>query len=411
MRLQRIFIAERGVMAPYLISTYAAMGLETVVPFGSVTEHHPHVEQADYAVHLEEAGPAERVIDVANDAGCEAIHPGVGSLAENAGLAEAVGRANLLWVGSPAEQIQLLADRWGTRQAALGARVPVVPGGGLIYAAAQIPEAVATALRLGMPVWLKDSEGMLAERVDHTEELVTRLNERLAAGQRLWIEQHVREARHFAVTVVGDRAGNLVSLGVRERARRRGGQLEIDEYPAKVSDELAIGMERAAVGLAKARRFVGVGSVGFLVDPSGGAWTLGLRPRMQLGAVLNDAVLGLRLAELQLRLAAGDTVGWNRDDLATKGVALGLRVRASEPGEIEDFRLPKGVTAYSIGAPGPCTDELLALLVVTAPTRQACVVRAVDVLRKVKLSGVGNNLAALGEALTTEDFWTASPQR
>lgn len=411
MRLQRVFIAERGVMAPYLVSTYAAMGLETVVPFGSVSEHLPHVEEADYAVHLEEAGPSERIVDAANDAGCEAIHPGVGPLAEDAKLAELVGRSNLLWIGSPYEQIQLLADRWGTRQAALAARVPVVPGGGLIYGASQVPDAVATALRLGMPVWLKDSEGVLAERIDSTDALVSRLHERLAAGQRLWLEQHVREARHFAVTVIADRAGNLVTLGVRERARRRSGQLEIDEFPAAIPPDLAITLENAAQSLAKARRFVGVGAVGFLSDPAGGVWSLGLRPRMQLGAVLNDAVLGLRLAEVQLRLAAGDNVGWGREDLATDGVALGLRIRATEPGEIEHFQLPRGLRAYSIGAAGPCTDELLAMLVVQAPTRQACVVRAVDALRRVEVSGLATNLAELADTLTTEGFWTAAPQR
>lgn len=410
MRLQRVFIAERGVMAPYLISTYAAMGLETVVPFGSVSEHLPHIEQADFAVHLEEAGPPERLVDAANDAGCEAIHPGVGPLAEDARFAEQVGRANLLWIGSPHEQIQLLADRWGTRQAALGARVPVVPGGGMIYAAAQIPEAVATAVRLGMPVWLKDSEGVLAERVDSTDALARRLSERLAAGQRLWLEQHVREARHFAVTVVGDRAGSLVSLGVRERARRRGGQLEIDEFPASIPPDLSISLENAALSLAKARRFVGVGSVGFLTDPTGGAWSLGLRPRMQLGAVLNDAVLGLRLAEVQLRLAAGDNLGWTRQDLRANGVAIGLRVRATELGEIDEFRLPTGLTAYSVGTEGPCTDDLLAMLVVSAPTRQACVVRAVDALRKVVVRGLATNLGDLTETLTTAGFWTAAPQ-
>ncbi|MCB9759190.1 MAG: hypothetical protein H6739_05080 [Alphaproteobacteria bacterium] len=413
MNIRRLLLAEKGPMAAYLVDVYETMGVEVVAAFDEASQDAPHLDRASFAAYIPSDAVPEALLDASNDAGCDGLHPGLGPLAEDPRFAHAAARANLLFVGSPAEQLAVLADRWTTRRVAVKSGVPVVPGTALVERLDEVDATCADARsRLGGALWIKDAGGHGAQRVAEggpPERLAALVSARVADGQRVWIEREVRQARHLVVTVVGDSGGGALGLGVRERARRRDGRLTIDQFPASIGDGLARNLVEAAEVLAKKRGFRGVGSVGFLVDPTGGAWCLGLRPRLQLGTLLNDAVQEIRLPEVQLRVACGDRIGWDRGAITGRqDVALGFRLRADAPGVITRWSPPEGATVHTVAAEGCTASGLFAVLVVRAPTRQACVVRATAALRAFAIEGVSTNLEAHRVTLGDEGFWAGS---
>lgn len=398
----RVLIAERGPMASYLDASLRAAGLETVVVFSEEEQDHPRLDEASYAAFVAEDAPVTAYVDAANDAGCEMIHPGPGPLAEDAAFALEVASANLLFIGPPFDRLAMLADRWTSREAARRAGVAPPFSTGVLTG----PEPlVRQAGALGLPIWIKDRHGLGADRAESVEDAVATVNRRLSRGQQVWAEAHVRDARHLVVSVAADRHGHTVALGVRERALRRGRRLVADQLPASVTPGLARALEDAAETIARTVGFQGVGSVGYLTDPSGAAWCLGLRPRLDLGSLLNDQVYGLRLPELQLRLARGEAIGWGRDALEANGVALGVRIRALGEGTLTRLEVPDEVQLVGTAAVGQLARGLVGVMVVQAPTRQACLVRAVHALGALRVEGVQTDVAEHLELLAAPDFW------
>lgn len=389
-------------MAVVLDRALRAAGLETVVVFGEEDQDNPRLDEASFDTFVPEDAPLDSYVGAANDAGCELVHPGASHLAEDGAFALAVAAANLLFIGPPHERVTLLSDRWTSREAARRAGVAPVFSTGLL----RDPEPLRRqAAALGLPIWVKDRHGLGADRAETLEEAVALVDKRLMRGQSVWAEAHVREARHLVVTIAADRAGKVVPLGVRERALRQDGRLSADQLPASVGAGLARTLEDAAVAVARTVGMVGVGSVGFLTDPSGAAWCLGLRPRLDLGCLLNDLVFGLRLPELQWRLARGEPIGWDRGDLQADGVALGVRIRVHGQGELTRLEVPEDVQLVSTAAEGQLCRGLLGVLLVRAPTRQACLVRAVHALQELVIEGVDTNVSEALEQLAAPGFW------
>lgn len=399
---RRVLIAERGPLAGYLHRTLLASGWETVAVFGERDQHAPHVEQATYASYVSSMDDPGHLVDAAVDAGCDALHPGAGSIAESESLADLCVRAGVAFVGPEPSQIRGLSDRWTTRELCIAAGVPVVPGGALLL---NPQEAQETVDRLGFPLWLKDSWGLDALQIRDQAQLTQQLMERLHAGQRAWLEAHVANARHVSVPVIGDREGQVAALGVQERLSRLDDKLSFDLLPASIPRSLQSSLRDAAVAVAQAVRFSGVGSVGFLVDPSGATPCIGLRPRLTLGAVVADHLYGIRLAETQVRVALGDDLGWDDAHLDTQDVALTVRIRALTAGTLTAFKMPKGAQVETSYAPGMHAGGLLALLVVTGPTRQSCVVRASAALGGVDIQGVDTDLEQVRAQLADERIW------
>ncbi len=168
-------------------------------------------------------------------------------------------------------------------------------------------------------------------------------------------------------------------------------------------------MAHAAHTYAEALGYVGLGSVGFLVDPNESLWCLGFRSRLQVGNLLTDRVQGLNLAELQLRLAGQEEIGWSEEDLEPKGCALGLRIRARKGGVVQKINVPAGVEFETHLCEGSRATGLLGVLLVEAPTRQACVVKAVSFLESFSIEGVDCALEEHLQALTSMRFWKGEP--
>ena len=404
MSLRQILIAERGPLASLLHRSLMAAGYETVAVFGERDELAPHVEEATYAAYVPGLDRKSDLVGAALDAGCDCLHPGAGPLAESAALASSCRDSGLAFVGPLPDQIEGLSDRWVTRELCVASAVPVVPGSALLINHQELRQAAES---LEFPLWLKNPWGLEPIRFDELEGLVKEGTARIHAGQRVWLEQHVENARHVTVTVVADRNGDVVALGVQERSSRREGRLSIEQAPAPVSQSMAEGLQEAAVAVAKAVRFVGVGSVGFLVDPSGAAPCIGLRPRLSLGMLLTDVRHGLRLAALQVQVVSGQSIGWGQDALDPQEVALSIRIRATTRGTLGEWKLPEGVQVESAFAAGMQVGEgaLLAVLVIKHTSRPACVVRAIAALKELSVSGVETDALECIAQLSEPTFW------
>ena len=397
--IARVLVSERGPLASYLHRSLQAAGVETVAVHGEVEA--AYVDEATFAMYVPGLDRTEDLVSAAMDSGCDALHPGCGALAESADLARAINLAGLVWLGPLPEQIEALADRWTTREIAIAAAIPVIPGSSPLLNVADLEEPVE---RLGMPLWLKDAWGLQPEFVERQDHLVTAVGQRIHSGQKVWVESHVGGARHVVVTVVADESGQAVPLGVRERAIRGGGKLTIDQFPAPIGEDLTTALQDAAVAFADAVRYRGVGSVGFLVDQSSAAWCIGLRPRIQIGTLLNDAVLGVRMPEVQLRVAQSEPIGWTREDLQADLYALGLRIRVRDKGTLKALDVPDG-TFHTHMRPGLQASGLLGVLVVTAPTRHSVLVRASGALRRMVVEGIETDIDDHLVSLGQSSFW------
>ena len=409
MNIGRVLVAERGPLAGYLIRSLKRLGLETVAIAPDPVEPVSYSSDADFFVQLlgGSSGFQEALIEVAVDSGCDVVHPGYGPLAEDADFAQMLGAARIGFVGPQPEIIHALASRWTVREMAVQAGIPVVNG----CMPLEKPESIRKEVeRLGLPLWVKDGTGQRPVLLE-TMELVQQV-----AGIRLssqeapvWLEQHIQDARHLVVSFVADVHGEMVTLGVRERAIRLGGHLVLDQAPAPVSQGLAEAVAHAAHTYAEALGYVGLGSVGFLVDPNESLWCLGFRSRLQVGNLLTDRVQGLNLAELQLRLAGQEEIGWSGDDLDPKGCALGLRIRARNGGVVQKINVPDGVEFETHLCEGSRASGLLGVLLVEAPTRQACVVKAVTSLESFSIEGVDCAIEEHLQSLTSMHFWKGEP--
>ncbi len=410
--LRRVLVCERGPMAGYIVGALRRMGIETVVLFHKDDgDGVPYAAEAAFGVPMPQSTDPiqDQLLALAMDAGCDGVHPGAGPLAEDADFATRIEELNMVFIGPRPMLIRATADRWTTREVAVGAGIPVVAGSPPLHDATSVE---AWFEQLGSPVWVKDSRGWRAASLDSPEAAARVVSVRLGTGVgRVWLEQHVADARHLVVTVIGDESGQVLSLGERERIVRRGDAMALDVFPAPVSDDLRIAAGTAAVTLASTLGFVGVASVGFLADTKGGLRCLGLRPRLQVGDLLADRMHGLNSVEMQVRLAMGEPLGWSAEDLDASGAALGLRIRALERGVVTRLEVPEGVHLETKCAVGMPAEGLIGVMVVTGQTRQAALVKAQAALRGLVIDGIDTDVAGHLDALADPAFWRGEPVR
>ena len=411
MKLERVLVCERGPMAGYIVQALRRMGIEAVAPFRHDEECASYLVDVAFGVPMPQSSGTiqEQMVALAMAAGCAGVHPGAGPLAEDASFANAVEMVGMVFIGPRPMLIHATADRWTTREVAVGCSIPVVQGSPPIEDPSEVERWFE---ELGSPVWVKDSRGWRAVPLDSPEAAARMVGLRLGTGvSKVWLEAHIPDVRHLVVSVVGDESGQTLSLGERERIVRSGDTMNMDMAPAPVSDDLRIAAGTAAVTLASTMGYVGIASVGFLADTAGGLRCLGLRPRLQVGDLLADTLHGINSVEMQVRLALGEALGWSAEHLDATGVALGLRIRARAPGLVTRWEPPAGVVMESSMAVGMPAEGLLGVMVVEAQTRQAAVVRAIAALKEMKVEGVETDIPAHLETLADVALWQGTPVR
>lgn len=324
----------------------------------------PHVLAADEAYCI---GPAasresylrvETIIQTALDAGCDAIHPGYGFLSENAAFARAVKAAGLIFIGPPAETIELMGDKTSARRLMIQRGVPVVPG--TESAVASADEAERIAREVGYPVLLKAAAGgggkgmRVVERPsDLHRALESARNEARSAfgDDRVYIEKYVLEPRHVEIQVLSDTHGNHLYLGERECSIQRRHQKVVEESPSVIVDEeLRARMGQAATEAARACGYVNAGTIEFLVDRDRRFYFLEMNTRLQVEHPVTEMVTGIDLVKMQILVAEGKPLPFAQEDIRLRGHAIECRICAEDvrsnflpdTGVLKRYRAPQG---------------------------------------------------------------------
>jgi acetyl-CoA/propionyl-CoA carboxylase biotin carboxyl carrier protein len=362
---ETVLVANRGEIARRTIRTLRRLGIRSAVVHTRPDADAPHVRAADTAVEIGGYLDIPAILDAAARTGAEAVHPGYGFLAENAGFARACAEAGLVFIGPPADAIELMGDKIHAKAAVSAAGVPVVPGSeGDRLTDDQLAEA---ARAIGMPVLLKPSAGgggkgmrLVREESALAEEIAAARREARASfgDDTLLVERWIDRPRHIEIQVLADARGRIVHLGERECSLQRRHQKLIEEAPSALLDaETRAAMGEAAVRAAAACGYTGAGTVEFIVptaDPSSYSF-MEMNTRLQVEHPVTElagAVRGLPaldLVEQQLRVAAGEPLAFTQSDFSFSGHAVEARICAEDPAR--DF-LPSGGAVLLLDEPG-----------------------------------------------------------
>ncbi|MEU2073936.1 biotin carboxylase N-terminal domain-containing protein [Streptomyces sp. NPDC013489] len=354
-----VLVANRGEIAVRVIRTLRALGVRAVAVYSDADADARHVREADTAVRIGPPPASESylsvaaLLDAARRTGAQAVHPGYGFLAENAGFAQACADAGLVFIGPPAAAISLMGDKITAKETVKAAGVPVVPG-------AADPELEAAAHELGAPVLLKPSAGGGGKGMRLVRDLST-LTEEIASARRearasfgddtLLVERWIDRPRHIEIQVLADAHGNVVHLGERECSLQRRHQKIIEEAPSiLLTPEIRASMGAAAVEAARSCGYVGAGTVEFIVpggDPSS-YYFMEMNTRLQVEHPVTELITGIDLVEWQLRVASGEPLPFAQEDITLTGWAIEARICAEDPSR--GF-LPSGGTVLALNEP------------------------------------------------------------
>ncbi|OBH70061.1 acetyl/propionyl-CoA carboxylase subuit alpha [Mycobacterium intracellulare] len=344
---ETVLVANRGEIAVRVIRTLRRLGVRSVAVYSDPDAGARHVVEADEAVRLGPAAAREsylnidKVVEAAVRTGSQAIHPGYGFLSENADFAAACERAGVVFLGPPAQAIQVMGDKITAKNAVAAFDVPVVPG--VAKPGLNDDALVAAADDVGYPVLIKPSAGgggkgmrLVEEPAKLREALVSARREAASAfgDDTLFLERFVLRPRHIEVQVLADTHGNVVHLGERECSLQRRHQKVIEEAPSPLLDEATRArIGAAACNTARSVDYVGAGTVEFIVsaDRPDEFFFMEMNTRLQVEHPVTEAVTGLDLVEWQLRVAAGEKLTFAQDDIELRGHAIEARVYAEDP--------------------------------------------------------------------------------
>lgn len=424
-----VLVANRGEIAVRVIRTLRELGVRSVAVFSDADADARHVREADTAVRIGPAPASEsylsadRLLEAARRTGAQAVHPGYGFLAENAGFAQACAEAGLVFIGPPAAAIALMGDKIRAKETVAAAGVPVVPGStGSDLTDGQLADA---ANEIGMPVLLKPSAGGGGKGMRLVRDAAL-LADEIAAARRearasfgddtLLVERWIDRPRHIEIQVLADGHGNVVHLGERECSLQRRHQKIIEEAPSVLLDgETRAAMGEAAVQAARSCGYVGAGTVEFIVpgnDPSS-YYFMEMNTRLQVEHPVTELVTGLDLVEWQLRVAAGEQLPYGQEDITLTGHAVEARICAEDPAR--GF-LPSGGTVLALHEPrgggvrtdsglaeggevGSLYDPMLSKVIAYGPDRATALRRLRAALADTVVLGVPTNAGFLRRLL------------
>lgn len=413
---KKILVANRGEIAIRIIRTCRELNIATVAIYSAADRTASHTLLADEAYYAG-AAPAvesylnrERIMEIAESAGADAIHPGYGFLSENARFAQQVVEAGLTWVGPPAQALSDMGDKTLARQTAIAAGAPVVPG--LERSLNDDDDPPSIAAEIGYPVLIKAAGGGGGKGmriVNEPNALAAALerarSEALSsfADDRIYIEKYLEEPHHIEIQVLADQHGNCIALGERECSIQRRYQKIIEESPSPfINAEIRRQMMAAAVDLTKAVNYEGAGTVEFLVDRQQNFYFLEMNTRLQVEHPVTEAITGIDLVRQQLLIAAGEKLEHRQEDIHFNGHAIECRIYAEDGfngftpsvGEIHELALPDGFGVrldhgLRVGEEvTPFYDPLLGKLIVHGSTRDGAISGMLRALSEFHVVGV-----------------------
>ena len=430
--LTTLLVANRGEIAVRVMRTAKAMGLKTVAVYSEADANAQHVREADQSVCI---GPApvsdsylqvDAILDAAERTGADCIHPGYGFLSENQAFASACEAKGIEFIGPPNAAIEVMGDKARAKRAMIDAGVPCVPG----YQGddQKVGTLVAEAEKIGLPVMVKAAAGgggRGMRLVHETRELETAIDmaqseaKNAFGSSELIIEKAVMRPRHVEIQVFADKAGNTVYLGERDCSIQRRHQKVVEEAPCPVmTPELRAAMGQAAVEAAKAVNYVGAGTVEFLLDEAGEFYFLEMNTRLQVEHPVTEMVTGYDLVEWQIRVARGEDLPAEQEDIELFGHAIEVRLYAEDPasgflpstGAIKLFTQPQGpgirvdAGVETGDEVTPFYDAMVAKLITYGDTREDARLKMRSALQGTALFGPENNRDFLIDVMDQEEF-------
>ncbi|MGQ0698006.1 MAG: acetyl-CoA carboxylase biotin carboxylase subunit [Panacagrimonas sp.] len=429
----KILIANRGEIACRVIATCRKLGIRTVAVYSEADAGARHVRLADEAYCV---GPApsresylrvERILEVAQQSGAQAVHPGYGFLSENEGFAKACAESGIVFIGPPVAAIRAMGSKSAAKSLMEKAGVPLVPG---YHGDDQDPQRLqAQADRIGYPVLIKASAGgggkgmrVVEKSADFAAALASCQREARSSfgDDKVLVEKYLVRPRHIEIQVFGDTQGNVISLYERDCSTQRRHQKVIEEAPAPgMSAERRAAMGKAACDAARAVGYVGAGTVEFIADQDGTFFFMEMNTRLQVEHPVTEMITGLDLVEWQIRVAAGQPMPLRQDQIPLNGHSIEVRVYAEEPekgflpsiGTLRHFAPPQSSRHVRVDtgveqgdAVSPHYDPMLAKLIVWDQTRERACERMLKALSEFHVVGVGNNVEFLGRLIGSAPF-------
>ncbi|MGO4391926.1 acetyl-CoA carboxylase biotin carboxylase subunit [Variovorax sp. M-6] len=438
---KKILIANRGEIACRVAATARRMAVRTVAVYSDADAHANHVRACDESVYLGGSAPKEsylrweKILEAAKATGAEAVHPGYGFLSENEEFAQACAEAGLVFIGPPPSAIKAMGLKAESKQLMEKAGVPLVPG---YHGSDQDPALLQReADRIGYPVLIKASAGgggkgmrVVEKTGDFAAALASCRREAINSfgDDAVLIEKYVQRPRHIEIQVFGDTHGNYVYLFERDCSVQRRHQKVLEEAPAPgMTEAMRKQMGEAAVAAARAVNYVGAGTVEFIVEQRSNGemnfFFMEMNTRLQVEHPVTEAITGLDLVEWQLRVASGEALPLQQDQLQIHGHAIEARICAENPdnnflpatGTLRVYRKPQA-TAFQRSRVriddgvregdviSPFYDSMIAKLIVHGATREEALARLDLALAQTHIVGVATNVQFLRGILRTDSF-------
>ncbi|UCC80751.1 MAG: acetyl-CoA carboxylase biotin carboxylase subunit [Candidatus Zixiibacteriota bacterium] len=429
---KKVLIANRGEIAIRVIRACRDLGIRSAAVFSDADRGALHVRLADEAYYI---GPPpstesylviDKIIDVAKKSGAEGIHPGYGFLAENAKFARACSDAGIVFVGPPPDAIEMMGDKMAARKAMIAADVPIVPG--TEEPVEREEQAINIAKEIGFPILIKAAAGgggkgmrIVAEESEIKSGVRGARSEAKSAfgDDRIYIEKYLARPRHIEIQVIADTHGNCVYLGERECSIQRRHQKVIEEAPSPLVDEvMRKKMGEAAVAAARAAGYFNAGTVEFLADQDKNFYFLEMNTRLQVEHPVTELITGIDLATEQIRVASGERLSFEQDDVRIRGHAIECRIYAEDPlsgflpstGLLRGYQEPSGPGirvdsgVYEGAEISVFYDPMISKLLSYGKDRKQAITRMLRALEEYRITGVANNIEFHKDILKHPEF-------
>ena len=432
----KILIANRGEVAIRVARTARRLGIASVAVYSSADRDALHVEACDEAWCIGGAVASDsylrgnKILEVAQQCGAQAIHPGYGFVSENAVFARSCEQAGIVFIGPPASAIEAMGSKSEAKALMHAAGVPLVPG---YHGDAQDNQTLLSqSQRLGYPQLIKASAGgggkgmrVVSKASDFEAALESARREARASfdDDRVLIERYLGHPRHVEMQIFADSEGNCIHLFERDCSIQRRHQKVLEEAPAPgIDTALRNSMGEAAVNCARAIDYVGAGTVEFLLDQDGSFYFMEMNTRLQVEHPVTEMITGLDLVEWQLRIAAGQPLPKSQDQLAINGHALEARIYAESPerdfmpatGRVEYLSAPDTSASVRVDSGVRAGDEIginydpmIAKLIVHGHDRNQAIARMQRALLDYQVLGLQTNIAFLSKLVSTTSFGLA----
>ncbi len=407
----KILIANRGEIAVRIIRACKEMGISTVAVYSQADKNALHVALADesYCIGKPDAADSylnqERIISAALVSGAQAIHPGYGFLSENPKFAALCRQHGIVFIGPSAENMEELSDKAIIKRQLKAAGLPVIPG---TEALKTVQDALRAAEEIGYPVMLKACSGgggrgirlvRAAEEMEHAFQQAVAEGKAAFNDESVYMEKFIYPARHVEMQVLADEYGNVVCLGERDCSVQRRNQKLIEESPSPaVGDEQRDKLIQQVTQAVQAIRYVGAGTLEFLLDRQGNFWFMEMNVRLQVEHSVTESLTKLDLVKWQIRIAAGIPLRFSQEDVNLKGCAIECRINAQAPGKLHLLHVPGGpfvrFDSYLVSGIHitPYYDSLLGKLIVFASTREEAIRKMKSALCELVVDGIPTNI-------------------